>query len=95
MSKRLRLPTGRLEFYRKKLDKQLQNLRIQVSSHQITKGQAKDRGTRIIKAHEVELVSFVRGYLRRKKIPRKFNADDFRTETREAIESWTNIVNDM
>ena len=46
-------------------------------------------------AHHEELVAFVRGYLRRKKIPRKFNADDFRTDTREAIESWNKIVSDM
>ena len=95
MSQRLRLPIGRLELYRKKLGRQLQNLRRQVSSHQITKGQAKDRGARIIRAHHEELVAFVRGYLRRKRIPRKFNADDFRTDTREAITSWNKIVSDM
>ena len=91
----LRLPIGRLEFYRKKLDRQLQNLRKQVSTRRITKGQAKDRGARIIRAHHEELVAFVRAYLRRKKIPRKFNADDFRTDTRETIESWNKIVSDM
>lgn len=91
----LRLPTGRLEFYRKKLNRRLQNLRSQVSTRRITKGQAKDRGARIIKEHHEELITFIRRYLRRKKIPRKFAADDFRKETREAITSWNNIVDDM
>ena len=95
MNQRLRLPTGRIELYRRKLDRQLQNLRRQVSTHQITKGQAKDRGARIIKTHGEELIHFVRGYLRRKKIPRKFDVDDFRQETREAIESWNKVVSDM
>ena len=91
----LRLPIGRLEMHRKRLDRQLQGLRRQVSSRKITKGQAKDRGTRIIKAHGEELIRFVRSYLRRKKVPRKFDADDFRQDTRETIESWNNIVSDM
>jgi len=91
----LRLPTGRIELFTKKLDRQLQNLRRQVSTHHITKGQAKDRGARIIKTHGEELIAFVQAYLRHKKIPRKFNADDFRQETREAIESWNKIVSDM
>ena len=91
----LRLPKGRLELYRRKLDRRLQRLSIQVYTRQITKGQAKDRGARIIKEHNEELVTFTRAYLRKKGIPRKFNPDDFRQETREAIESWNNIVNDM
>jgi len=95
MTQKLHLPQGRLELFTKKLDRRLQNLRRQVSTKQITKGQAKDRGARIIKTHGEELIRFVRGYLRRKKIPRKFDADDFRQETREAIESWNKIVSDM
>jgi len=95
MTQKLHLPQGRLELFTKKLDRRLQNLRRQVSTKQITKGQAKDRGARIIKTHGEELIRFVRGYLRRKKIPRKFDANDFRQETREAIESWNKIVSDM
>lgn len=91
----LRLPTGRIKLFDKKLDRKLQNLRKQVSARRITKGQAKDRGARIIKTHGEELMRFVRGYLRRKKVPRKFNDDDFRQETRETITSWNNIVDDM
>lgn len=91
----LRLPAGRIKLFDRKLDRQLQNLRKQVSSKRITKGQAKDRGARIIKAHGEELIRFVRAYLRRKKVPRKFNNDDFRKETRETITSWNNIVDDM
>lgn len=91
----LRLPAGRIKLFDRKLDRQLQNLRKQVSSKRITKGQAKDRGARIIKAHGEELVRFVRAYLRRKKVPRKFNNDDFRKETRETITSWNKIVDDM
>jgi len=95
MSSRLRLPAGTIKLFDKKLDRKLQNLRRQVSTHQITKGQAKDRGARILKAHGEELITFVRGYLRRKKVPRKFNVDDFIQETRETIESWNKIVDDM
>jgi len=95
MTQKLRLPAGRIKLLNKKLDRKLQNLRRQVSTHRITRGQAKDRGARIINAHREELIHFVRAYLSRKKIPRKFNADDFRQETREAIESWNKIVSDM
>ena len=91
----LRLPAGRIKLFDKRLDRKLQNLRKQVSTRQITKGQAKDRGARIIKAHGEELVRFVRAHLRRKKVPRKFNNDDFRQETRETITSWNNIVDDL
>jgi hypothetical protein len=91
----LRLPAGRIKLFDRKLDRQLQNLRKQVSSKRITKGQAKDRGARIIKAHGEELIRFVRAYLRRKKVPRKFNNDDFRKETKETITSWNKIVDDM
>lgn len=95
MSQRLRLPTGRLVRFRKKLDRQLQNLRKRVSTRRITKGQAKDWGARILRAHREELVAFVRAYLKRKKVLLKFNNDDFRTDTREAIVSWNKIVSDM
>lgn len=91
----LRLPTGRIKLFDKKLDRQLQGLRKQVSSRRITKGQAKDRGARIIKAHGEELIRFVRGYLWKRNITRKFNAEDFRKDTRETITSWNAIVSDM
>ena len=38
----LRLPAGRIKLFDKKLDRQLQSLRKQVSSHKITKGQARE-----------------------------------------------------
>jgi len=95
MSRRLRLPVGRIESYRKRLDRKLQNLRKQLTAKQITRGQAKDRGTRIIKAHHEELISFIRGYMRRKRINQKFDIDAFSEDVREAVEGWNKIVDDM
>jgi len=92
---KLRLPTGRLELFRKVLNRRLQEIRRQVSLKQITKGQALDRGARIIRSHYTELRDFIRAYTLNRDINYKFNDEDFQKEIRSTIESWNNIVDDM
>ena len=95
MSTRLRLPIGRIEGYRKSLDRKLQTIRKRVAQKQMSKAAAKEQGTLVIRSHYRGLIAFVSSYLKHKKRPQRFNIGDFEADMKEATESWEKIVDDM
>lgn len=95
MSQRLRLPTGRLVFFRKRLDRKLQAIRKRVTRKHVTKTYAKEQGTLILRSHYRDIIAFVANYLKTRGVDQRFTVKEFEPDIKEAVESWEAIVDDL